>query len=168
MKKTGMAAALGVTLALLTTGCADDPTYDPSAIESYLQSSQGSAFDGQEVGAATCPEDVALSEDVRIPCTLEVGGQPVPYQVRLSHVDAQEVTVVAVPQATVIPTEKAEEYVLGSLPSDADGATVTCGQGAVLVVQAGASISCTVGLGSQTVSVLLEVIDDAGTVRVAG
>lgn len=161
-------AALVVGLALATPGCADQSAYDPSAIESFLQTSQGALFAGQDLGVAICPDDVELTEGVQIDCTLEVTGQQVPYQVRLTHVDADRVTIVAKPRGTVIPTEKAEEYVLGSLPPDAAGATVTCGDGAVAVAAVGTSITCTVALGSQTEPVVLEVLDDVGTVRIGG
>lgn len=166
MRRIAGRAVLAVGLALIAAGCADKPAYDPSTIESYLRTSQAAVFAGLGIGSATCPGDVALSEGVLINCTLEVTGQAIPYQVRLTNVHAAQVTIVAKPQGAVIPTQSAEAYVLSSLPADATGSTVTCGDGSVVVAAAGATITCTVALGSQTESVVLEVLDDLGTVRI--
>lgn len=158
---------LATGLALALTGCADQAPFDPSVVESYLQTSQAVVFPEEDVGAAACPDQVPLREGVRIDCTLQVAGQEVPYEVRLTNVAGDRVTIEAEPRGTLIPLDGAEQYVLESLPPDTDGATVTCGEGAVAVVQPGATITCTVALGSETEPVVLEVLDEAGTVRIA-
>lgn len=163
----GRRLGLAMGVALVLTGCADQAAFDPSVVESYLQTSQAGVFPEQDLGPAACPDHVDLREGVRIACTLEVAGQPIPYDVRLTDVNGDQVTISAEPRGALIPLDRAEKYVLDSLPPDETGATVTCGEGVVVAAPTGGTITCTVALGSQTESVVLEVLDEAGTVRIA-
>jgi hypothetical protein len=158
---------LAVGLVLALSGCSDQASFDPTVVETYLRTSQAEVFPDQDLGQAVCPDHVALREGLRIACTLEVAGEAIPYDVELTDVAGDRVTISTQPRGALIPLETAERYVLDSLPADAEGASVTCGEGAVVAARRGATISCTVQLGSQTEPVVLEVLDDAGTVRIA-
>jgi hypothetical protein len=157
---------LALAVVVVLAGCSDQASFDPTVVEAYLRTSQAAVFPDQDLGPAVCPEHVALREGLRIACTLEVAGEAIPYDVELTDVAGDRVTISAQPRGALIPLEAAEQYVLDSLPADAEGASVSCGEGAVVAARTGATINCTVELGSQTEPVVLEVLD-AGTVRIA-
>ncbi len=98
-------------------------------------------------------------------CRLEVSGARLPYRVRLTHVRDARVSVSAVPDGIVLPATKITDFVTGALPKKSAGAEVDCG-GAYVVAKVGATLPCTLTLGSQEQPIKVTVKDRSGTVTV--
>ena len=151
---------------LVLAGCGDRPGYDHAAVESYLVKSQADTFGASAaINKATCPTPLALQEGMSFTCRLEVSGATLPYRVRLTHVRDARVSVSAVPDGVVLTATKLTDFVAGTLPKTAAEAEVDCG-GAYVVAKVGATLPCTLTLGSQEQPIKLTVKDRSGTVTV--
>ena len=156
----------GVVAAAMLGGCANDNIYSADALEEAVVASQED-LEGVTVGEATCPDDVVLEEGVQVDCTLDLEGTAAPYSVTLTDVESQDVSIAVEPVQTVIPVADTEQYVTDNLEEALAGADVTCADDAAIVLaDEGDTITCTVGLGSETREVTLEVVDSAGTVEI--
>lgn len=160
------AGALAASVVLLA-GCGDRPSYDAGAVEDFLAKSQAATFGADlKVGKAHCPADVAVSEGMRLRCTLEVSGAKVPYRVQLRHVHAKKVDATARLDGVVVRSSSVRDFVRGTLPKESKGADVDCGKG-VIVAKVGQSLDCTLVLGAQEKPLTVTVTDAQGTVAVA-
>lgn len=153
---------------LVLAGCGDRPGYDDSAVESYLVSSQADLFGAAgDKATATCPDDRELREGMTLTCTLTVSGAKLPYRVRLTHVqDEKRVSVTARPDGVLVSGAKLRSYVRSTLPRTSTGANVDCGAPFV-VVDVGASVDCTLTLGSQEKPIKVKVVDTVGRVSIS-
>ena len=161
--------ALSVPAMLLVASCGDSPSFDAESVESFLVSSQSSAFGADaEVGEAKCPDDVALKEHLKVQCTLEVSGTSVPYDVELTQVTDDPVHVEAHLDGVVVPTKAILDYLVSTLPKTAKGTQIDCGSGDYLVAKVDDTFDCDLSLGAQVKTVTLQVDDDGGTISVVG
>lgn len=152
-------------LALLA-GCGDRPGYDDAAVESYLAKSQATTFGtSAKVGAASCPGTLELREGMTFTCKLDVSGASLPYRVRLTHVHDTRMSISAAPDGVIVSTAKLRDYVAGTLPKNSSGADVDCG-GAFVVAKVGATVPCTLTLGSQEQPIKVTVKDQTGRVQI--
>lgn len=159
--------ALLALVALTAAGCGGN-SYDAGKIESFLSKSQEGKVRGLKLGAATCPKDVKLTEGVTFRCTLLIAGVAAPYKVRLTHVDADKVTINAEPAKALISTRAAVDFVTGRLtPSLAKRATVACAKpGVQLIVAApGAQVGCVVEVDGRQLQAVLVVDDTSGNIH---
>jgi hypothetical protein len=165
--RTGRRIAVAAACLALLTGCAGErPGYDDATVESYLARSQATTFDSTaKVGAARCPSSLELREGMRFTCTLEVSGARLPYRVRLTHVHDARMTVRAVPDGVIVSTAKLRAHLAGTLPKKSSGADVDCG-GPFVVAKVGATLPCTLVLGSQEQPVKVTVKDETGRVQI--
>jgi len=151
----------------LLAGCGDRPGYDESAVESYLASSQAATFGpSAKVGKASCPGDLELKEGMAFTCKLSVDGARLPYRVRLTHVHDAKISIAAKPDGVILSATKLGEYVGRTLPKTSAGAAVDCG-GAYVVAKVGATLPCTLTLGSQETPIKVTVKDESGRVQVS-
>jgi hypothetical protein len=161
------AAALLILVALAIAGCGSN-SYDAGKIESFLSKSQEGKVRGLKLGAATCPKDVKLTEGVTFRCTLRIAGVDAPYKVRLTHVDADKVTITAEPAKALISTRAAVDFVSGRLnPSVAKRATVACAKPGVQVIVAapGTQVGCVVAVDGKQLQAVLVVDDTSGHIH---
>ena len=155
---------VGVVLA----ACGSDNLYAAADLEATIIQSQRSSLEEQDLalGDAQCPDDVVLEEGVDVDCTLDVAGAEARFRATLTDVAAKNVTVTVEPLDIIIPTAAAVEFVEDNLRKAVKGGEVLCGPEGVgaIVAQQGDRIACTVGVGSQSRDVELEVLDETGTV----
>lgn len=164
---TGRRTVYGLGLALgglLLTGCGDEPGLDVAAVEAFVAQSQATTFGDLEIGSASCP-DRALTEGMSLPCTLTVTDVKVPYEVRLRDVHESEVRIDVTLDAVVLLADRIQDYVVSTLPDDFATAQVTC-EHAVIVVEVGDTIECTLATGAQTKPVAVTVEDEEGHVSI--
>jgi hypothetical protein len=152
---------------LLLVGCGESPGYDDAAVESYLVEGQSSLFGAAgDKATSTCPDDRELREGMTVTCTLTVSGAKLPYRVKLTNVhDEERVTVVARPDGVLVSGAKIRSYVRSTLPRTSAGADVDCGSPFV-VVDVGATVECTLTLGSQEKPLEVKVLDTVGRVSI--
>lgn len=149
MKAQVLLPAATLAVAAGIAGCGSN-AYDAGKIESYLKDSQQGKVRGLPLGDATCPRDVELTEGVTFRCKLEIAGEPAPYKVRLTNVDADEVTVNLEPARALIATAVVVDLVRGGLkPRYRDRAKVSCGEKQVIVADPGTRIGCVVRIGGE-------------------
>jgi len=158
--------AAAVVLGAGLTACGDEPGWDPTAVEGYLQQSQAQSFPDLEVGAATCPGHHALAATMTVRCTLAVADADVPYRVRLRHAREDEVSVDVTLDSVVLRGSDIESYVRSTMPEDFAQAQVDCGHDLV-VAQVGEDLDCTLASGAQTTPLSLRVEDAAGHLAVS-
>ncbi len=155
-----------IALLVLMAACGNSNLYVADAVEESLVESQQDRLGDLQVGGATCPDDVALTEGVTFTCTLDLEGADAPYAVKLTDVQAEEIAVSAEPAMSIIPVAAAAEYVQDNLAEDVSDADVVCGDddAVVILAEPGDEFSCTVSIGSQSRQVDLEVTDTDGAV----
>ena len=153
---------------LVIAGCGDRPGYDDAAVESYLVKSQADQFGAAgDKARAACPDDRELREGMTLSCTLTVSGAKLAYRVTLTNVDdEQRVNIAARPDGVLVSGAKLRSYVRSTLPRTSVGANVDCGAPYV-VVDVGASVDCTLTLGSQEKPIKVKVLDKVGRVSIS-
>ena len=162
-RRHAVALLVLVALALAIAGCGSN-SYDAGKVESFLSKSQAGKVRGLKLGAATCPKDVKLTEGVRFRCTLMIAGVAAPYKVRLTHVDADKVTITAEPAKALISTQAAVDFVTGQLNASARRrAKVACAKPGVqvIVTAPGTQVGCVVAIDGKQLQAVL-VVDDTG------
>ena len=160
-------AALLILAALAIAGCGGN-SYDAGKVQSFLRKSQEGKVRGLQLGAATCPKDVKLTEGVTFRCTLLIAGVAAPYKVRLTHVDADKVTIDAEPAKALISTRAAVDFVTGQLNASARArAKVACAKPGVKVVVAapGTQVGCVVAIDGRQLQAVLVVDDTSGNIH---
>lgn len=156
---------LVVGAASLITACSSSNSYDAGKIESYLKDSQEGKVRGLELGEASCPEDVELTEGVTFRCTLEIAGVKAPYTVKLTNVDADEVQINLEPAKALIATAVVADLVHKGLKEQyRDQATIDCGKDQLLVADVGTKIGCIVEIDGKRQQAIARVKDKDGTV----
>lgn len=159
------AAALVLAAALLVSACSSGNSYDAGTVETYLKQSQEGKVRGLPIGAAACPEDVELSEGVTFQCTLELAGEPAPYKVRLTNVDADKVQINLEPAKALIATSAVADLVRSGLkPQYQDAAKITCGEKQLLVTDPGTKIGCVVKIGGEQAQAVARVVNKDGKI----
>jgi hypothetical protein len=144
------------------TACGDEPGWDPTAVESFLQTSEAGSFAGLDVGPAHCPAHHALTDTVTVRCTLAVADAEVPYSVRVGHAREKKVDVSARLDSVVLRGTDIQAFVRSTLPKDSREATdVDCGH-VLVVAQVGDQLDCTLASGAQTAPLSLTVEDAEG------
>ena len=142
-----MLAIVSVVGVVALSGCGSN-SYDAGTVEKYVRKSQEGKVRGLALGDATCPKGVELTEGVTFQCTLEIAGEAAPYNVRLTDVDAAQVTVNLEPAKALIATSAVVDLVRGGLKQRfRDRAKVSCGEKQLLVVDPGTRIGCVVTVG---------------------
>ena len=155
---------VSVVAGALLSGCGSN-SYDAGTVENYVRKSQEGKVRGLALGDATCPKDVDLTEGVTFQCTLEIAGEPAPYKVRLTDVDADKVTVALEPAKALIATSAVVDLVRGGLkPRFQDGAKISCGEKQLLVVDPGTQIGCIVTVHGQQRQAIARVENRQGKV----
>ncbi len=149
---------------LVLAGCGSN-SYDAGTVETYVRKSQEGKVRGLALGDATCPKDVKLTEGVAFQCTLQIAGEDAPYDVRLTDVKADKVTINLEPAKALIATAVVADFVRGSLRQKyQDGAKVSCGDKQLLVVDPGTRIGCIVRVGGVQRQAVVRVDDKQGKV----
>ena len=171
---------VALALAVLLTACggAAKPAATPprdglvgtADVERLLVSTQKRRSPNLEVGAATCPDQVPLTNGTKFTCTVLIEGTKAPYAVTLRDVDAAKATgrFALAPAKPIIDVSRIVALIRSKLQPTARAATVRCGTTKVRVVEVGASIACTITLGDAVRKVTAEVRDLKGTVVVRG
>lgn len=159
------APALVVAAALFVSACSSGNSYDAGTVEKYLKQSQQGKVRGLPIGEAVCPEDVALSEGVTFQCTLELAGEPAPYKVRLTNVDADKIRINLEPAKALIATSAVVDLVRSGLkPQYQDTVKITCGDKELLVTDPGTKIGCIVEIGGEQRQAVVRVVNKDGKV----
>lgn len=150
--------------ALLFAGCSSN-AYDAAAVENYLEESQQGKVRGLPIGEASCPEDVELTEGVTFRCTLEIAGEPAPFAVKLTNVDADEVTINLEPAKALIATAGVVDLVRNGLQERyRDAAKIGCGDKQLIVADPGTKIGCIVQVGGERAQAVARVENKQGKV----
>jgi len=150
--------------AVVLAGCGSN-SYDAGTVENYVRKSQEGRVRGLPLGDATCPKDVKLTEGVTFRCTLQIAGEAAPYEVRLTDVEADKVTINLEPAKALIATSAVVDLVRGGLkPRFRDGAKVSCGEKQLLVVDPGTRIGCIVTVGGEQRQAVVRVQNKQGRV----
>lgn len=157
-------AALVVAAALLLVACGSN-SYDAGTIEKYLKESQQGKVRGLPIGDASCPKDVTLKEGVTFRCTLQIAGEPAPYTVTLTNVDADKIHISLEPAKALIATAAVADLVRSGLqPRYRDAAKINCGDKQLIVADPGTKIGCIVKVGSDQVQAVARVENKDGKV----
>jgi hypothetical protein len=166
-----------VLLAVLAGGCSDSSPQasgpsttarqvDTREVEQLLVAAQKRASPDLNVGAASCPEQVPVTDGASFQCTVLVEGVVAPYTVTLVNVNAQNRTgrFDLRPAKAIVLVPKVAEYVK-SVATDPT-ARVDCGTARVLILDTGATLDCqlTDSRGPHPVRVRVE--DEHGRVSV--
>jgi hypothetical protein len=159
-------AAATVVLGAALTSCGDEPGWDPTAVESFLRTSQAGSFPDLDVGAATCPGHHTLAATMTVRCTLAVADAEVPYRVRLGHGREDHVSVDVALDSVVLRSADIQLYVRSTLPKDFKQAQVDCGH-VLVVAQVGDALDCTLASGAETKPLSVKVEDAAGHLTVS-
>ena len=160
-----LAPALALAAALLLAACSSGNEYDADTTAAYLKKSQEGKVRGLPLGDATCPKDVKLTEGVTFRCTLEIAGEPAPYTVRLTNVDADKVQINLEPKKALIATSAVADLVRSGLKSQyRDAAKITCGEKQLLVPDPGTKIGCVVKIGGEQVQAVARVVNKDGKI----
>ena len=159
-----MLAIVSVVGVVALSGCGSN-SYDAGTVEKYVRKSQEGKVRGLTLGDATCPKDVKLTEGVTFRCTLQIAGEAAPYNVRLTDVDADQVTVNLEPAKALIATSAVVDLVRGGLkPRFRDAAKVSCGEKPLLIVDPGTRIGCIVTVGGEQRQAVARVENKQGKV----
>lgn len=164
MRRSAVVAAV---LAVVLSGCGDEPGVDTEAVEGYLATSQAGAYEGLEVGAPDCPADEDLREDLELACTLTVADVQVPYRVTLRDVESAEVSIEVELERVVVVTSAVQDYVRTLLSEEYAAASVACDGADLVVTDVGETLDCTLALGAEVTPLRVTVEDEAGHVSVA-
>lgn len=151
------------------TACSEGGV-DFSELEDRLVEEQKTKSPNLDVGAATCPEDVAVENGATFQCTVVVEGVDAPYKITMSDVDedAENAYFDIKPAKPIIDVSKVVGFLESQLTSDRAGATVDCGDEAVIVTEIGSTIDCTVSDGGESEKVAVLVKDLQGTITLGG
>ena len=155
---------LTVAVAALGLAACGENQYDAGKVESILKDGQKDKLRGLPMGDATCPKDVELKEGVTFRCTLVIAGEPAPYKVTLTNVDADKVTVTSEPAKALIPTALVLDFVRRQLSPSLQDKPLTCGDDKLLIVDPGTKIGCVITIDGKENQITLRVKDTQGNV----
>lgn len=175
--RRALAAVVGSTL-LVGAACEGSGSRTPSGpssraadteeVESLLVATQRRASPEFDVGAASCPEQVPVSEGASFNCTVLVEGVAAPYVVTFADVNADSRTgrYDIRPAKAILSMPKLVAFVrsLATEPS----ATVDCGPATVRIADAGSTLDCQLRDSQGPHTVTLRVDDLTGKVTVVG
>ena len=166
-------------LAVVTGSCRDSgndaarrpaapASIDTEEVERLIVDTQRKASPDFNVGAASCPEHVAVSTGGSFQCTVMVDGVVAPYTVTPENVNTQTKTGTfnVRPAKAILSVPKLVDSVK-RLATD-PAAKVDCGPSRVLVLDAGTTVDCQLTDNQGTHTVTLRVEDTQGKVRVIG
>ena len=163
------AALVAVILGSLLVACSEGGV-DFSELEDRLVEEQKAKSPNLEVGEATCPEDVDVENGTTFQCSVVVEGVDAPYAITMSEVDedAENAHFDIKPAKPIIDVSKVVAFLESQLTPDRAGATVDCGNEAVIVAEVGGTIDCTVSDGAESEEVSVLVKDLQGTITLDG
>lgn len=140
---------------------------DLAELEAKLVSLQEEKSPDLDVGEASCPDEVDLTQGSTFECTVEIEGVEAPYSVTLTKDDPEG-------NSGSFDIKPAKAIIDGSIVADfirdqvdaGSGVEIECGDERVIIADVGETFDCTISNGQQSQTVTMVVKDLDGTVGV--
>jgi len=148
---------------VLAAGCSDE--IDDSKLEDSIMEQAEEAFEGYEIGAVDCPEDVKLEEGDQFDCDLEIEDATLTIEVTQEN-DEGDVSIDQV--EALISVEKVVEVITSGLAEQSGlEVSVDCGDDTLLAVDPGDDFECAAEAvdGSDSATVNVTVVDVDGNIE---